>query len=45
MKKKILMLGNGYPSIFAHRREIVEALRSEGHEEKPDAVLAYTGWQ
>ena len=32
MSKKILMLGNGYPSIFAHRRELVEALRSEGHE-------------
>ncbi len=31
-KKKILMLGNGYPSIFAHRKELVEALIDAGHE-------------
>ncbi|MBQ7220517.1 MAG: glycosyltransferase family 4 protein [Synergistaceae bacterium] len=38
MKKKILMLGNAYQSIFTHRRELVEALRSEGHE----VVVSFT---
>ena len=32
MSKKVLMLGNAYQSIFTHRRELVEALRNEGHE-------------
>ena len=38
MKKKILMLGNAYQAIFTHRRELVEALRSEGHE----VVVSFT---